>query len=355
MQSLYPLIRLYAPDNDNARTYQMKDRLIAQSYCSVLGFSKGTKKYDMLYHFTDPAKCPPHLNGDLSLVVEHIMRERTADTPSKLNIGEVNKLLDELHSLGNRHHHHNHTFRETKSPNKGERSKTVAKSRGKWLKKVVEKGLSPVEHKWLVRIILKKPEYGFGYTSLLKHLSPYAMELWSAHTSLKSLCDTLAYPQYERSRQQEEENEKQFEKGTATRWEPQKEKVAIGNIFAPMMSGKLYFEKAMSVISTNHTIYLKTSPEKACLALRFPAICAEVKLDGERMLAHVLDGKVTIQTRNRNWYSDLYSPVLGAPIRRALSNHRVNVILDGEVMAWDNVRKDLVPFGSNRTIANYRR
>jgi hypothetical protein len=33
----------------------------------------------------------------------------------------------------------------------------------------------------------------------------------------------------------------------------------------------------------------------------------------------------------------------------------MDVILDGEVIAWDDVRKETVPFGNNKTIANMRR
>jgi len=38
--------------------------------------------------------------------------------------------------------------------------------------------LSAVEHKWLVRILQKKMEIGVGYITMLKHISPYAIELW---------------------------------------------------------------------------------------------------------------------------------------------------------------------------------
>lgn len=52
--------------------------------------------------------------------------------------------------------------------------------------------------------------------------------------------------------------------------------------------------------------------------------------------------------------SELYCPVLGPPIRRAVKKG-FDVILDGEIVAWDSVRAETVPFGSNRTIANLRK
>jgi len=55
------------------------------------------------------------------------------------------------------------------------------------------------------------------------------------------------------------------------------------------------------------------------------------------------------------WYSDLYSPIIGPPLRRAIAKYDVDVILDGEVIAWDNARKETIPFGANRAVAKCRR
>ena len=72
------------------------------------------------------------------------------------------------------------------------------------------------------------------------------------------------------------------------------------------------------------------------------------------MLVHVNRGEVTMHTRSQTWYSNVYSPVLGPAIRRAIG-YDVDVILDGEIVAWDNVKKEHIPFGNNRTVANIRR
>ena len=53
--------------------------------------------------------------------------------------------------------------------------------------------------------------------------------------------------------------------------------------------------------------------------------------------------------------SKLYSPVLGPSIRRAIARYDVDVILDGEVVSWDNERQETIPFGINRTVAIQRR
>jgi ATP dependent DNA ligase domain len=50
----------------------------------------------------------------------------------------------------------------------------------------------------------------------------------------------------------------------------------------------------------------------------------------------------------------LYSPVLGPPIRRAIGQWNLDLILDGEVLAWDSDRQENVPFGYNRNVAQLR-
>jgi DNA ligase-4 len=355
-QSIFPLLRLYCPDIDLARNYNIKERVIAQIYCNALGLMKNGRNYEMLYNFTDAQKVPQERAGDLSLVVEHVMEERISSQPSMMKVGDINQLLDELAGLRQLQHHHNHRWRETgSSDNKSKKNVNLVALREKWLRKVIAKGLSPLEHKWLVRIIMKKPEFGLRSNVILRMWSPYAIELYSAHNSLKSLCDKLANPEYEESRKKQEELERKMNQGLSSRWDPQSQPVILGNVLSPMLSSKLTFEKCMTQISGNHIDYLKISPEKDYLALKFPVVCAEVKLDGERMLVHVRNGKVTMHTRNGNWYSELYGPLLGSPLRRALSKYKVDVVLDGEVMAWDNRRKELVPFGHNRTVANFRR
>jgi hypothetical protein len=62
-----------------------------------------------------------------------------------------------------------------------------------------------------------------------------------------------------------------------------------------------------------------------------------------------------IQTRRGNWYSQLYSPVLGPFIREAVGDFDVDVILDGEVIAWDDKQKVTLPFGCNRRVAKLRK
>ena len=78
-------------------------------------------------------------------------------------------------------------------------------------------------------------------------------------------------------------------------------------------------------------------------------------MDGERDLVHIKRGIVTIQTRNNVWYSPLYSPAIGPALRAAIAAYDVDVILDGEMIAWDATENKPIPFGSNRAVAEMNR
>ncbi|CAJ1953471.1 unnamed protein product [Cylindrotheca closterium] len=354
-QSLYPLLRLYCPDIDNKRFYNMKESQIATAYINALSLGDGSTA-KMLKNYTDSQHAPPHLVGDLSLVVEQVMKDRRTFPKSKMRLQDINSLLDELAGLKKKTHHHNHQWREGSQGIKPKKNANLNDMREKWLKKVIDsKKLSPLEHKWLVRIIMKKPEFGMRSMTILKFYSRYAPEIMGTHNSLLSLCNKLANPEYEKNRRQKEEEEKKANQGICSRWDPQTQPVVLRNMLSPMLSSKLTFEKAMAQVTANHTEYLKGAQDIKCLALEFPVMCAETKLDGERMIIHFQNGTVRMHTRNGKWYSGLYSPVLGPAVRRALQNYTVDAIFDGEIMSWDNQKKELVPFGYNRTIANYRR
>lgn len=50
----------------------------------------------------------------------------------------------------------------------------------------------------------------------------------------------------------------------------------------------------------------------------------------------------------------MYSPVLGPAIREAFGHLNMDVIIDGEILAWDDDKKETIPFGNNQTVARLR-
>lgn len=84
------------------------------------------------------------------------------------------------------------------------------------------------------------------------------------------------------------------------------------------------------------------------------AFTAEVKLDGERMLAHIgfmKDERVVhFYTRRANDYTDTYS-AMGSHLKECMRYPGTQCILDGEILAWDDEVEAIMPFGDNRTVA----
>jgi len=130
-----------------------------------------------------------------------------------------------------------------------------------------------------------------------------------------------------------------------------------------MFSVRTSFDATLSDISRRHRAFAddheSTVPQSA-LAPRHPALTVETKLDGERFILHVSrDGVVKAQSRRAVWYryelepaalcewalcpnsfsrrarptfihSDIYSPVLGPAVRKAVGHLNMDIILDGE-------------------------
>ncbi len=138
------------------------------------------------------------------------------------------------------------------------------------------------------------------------------------------------------------------------------EPAALNSTIAPMLSMRTSFDTFLVDIQKRHktftSILENVDPIKSCLAMKHPTFSCEIKMDGERILCHIKKGgSIKIQTRNAVWYTKLYSPVLGPPLRRALGSYNVDVILDGEVISWDNAKKEIIPFGQNRGVAKARK
>ena len=150
---------------------------------------------------------------------------------------------------------------------------------------------------------------------------------------------------------------------------PHTDGVKVGHAYAPMLADRTSFQNLLSNLQqriNNNPVLLKTAAgltkaeyKKRILDLpldmKHPPFIGEIKMDGERMLFHVKRGVVTCHSRRNNWYSEMYSPCLGPAIREALRKWDVDCVFDGEVIAWDDFRSEVIPFGMNRAVAKYRR
>jgi hypothetical protein len=68
--------------------------------------------------------------------------------------------------------------------------------------------LSPIEHKWIVRIILTRLELGVGSDSIINFYHAWAEDLYAANKNIKTLCSTLCDEAFIKMRKEEMELEK---------------------------------------------------------------------------------------------------------------------------------------------------
>lgn len=313
-QSLYPILRLMIPEVDNSRNTYVKEKFIAAMYTDALGLVKGQEAYEKLFNFTNPQH---NKLADLSVAVEEVVKDRTACPPSNTSVGEINDLLDKLCSLRKSQTKSNHDWRESSqtttmmSPKKPKRN--INEQRAKWMHDMLYVfQLSPLEHKWLVRIMLKQMEMGVGWRTILKWYHPYAMELWNAHNSLKAVCNKICRKNFQQKIVQTTEVSLEPTERhllMASYMEGSSEDIEIDKMFGPMLSVRSSFESVMYDLSFRHAKFLKEwqggdllNEASMTLACKFPTFCMEVKLDGERMIVHIKNGIVKMHSRNSKWF-----------------------------------------------------
>lgn len=140
--------------------------------------------------------------------------------------------------------------------------------------------------------------------------------LWSAHNSLKGICDTICDPEFSKARdlldlQRGKDAGGETKIGLDSYMPKSLVVPQFGVIFSPMLSERTGFARILDDISRRHRDYIQSdearlhAPNVAndSLAFKHPAFAVEPKLDGERLLVHVgRNGVIKMHTRRGNWY-----------------------------------------------------
>jgi len=390
--SPYPYLRLILCDHDSSRAHTgLKEAKIATTWAGAMGLTKGSgsggggsKHYAQLVGFNNPNLVKDKNSvGDLSCVVRDVVMERyynntatKAMKGSKLTVGEVNEWLDLLVDIvkdrfgmpttttttaaaaNGEHGVNKSTWR--KGLEKAMSSQKSAKKQDKYVtlvEKLFNRNLSPVEHKYIVRILLQDIRVGINLKAILGYINPHAIEIYNSFNNLNDTCTRLSDPKYVRLLEATvEANSREIMETNRNIWmTPSTLPAVIQKTISPMLSRRTSFDTFLKEVAFRHAQLSKAlppaSPAKSCLAIQHPAFLVDIKMDGERDLIHVHRGVVTVQTRNGTWYSPLYSPAIGPSIRAAIAGYDVDVILDGEMLAWDGKEDKPIPFGSNRAVA----
>lgn len=149
----------------------------------------------MLFDYNDPSLVKKEEGlSDFSSVVRTVMKGTKVDRPSDWTVGEINQALDEFTRLKGMVEKGKE--RALKSPTKKRKPPTLKEYQVEWLRKLnvdepKRKGLSALEHKWLVRILIQK-NMNFGLVSLEcnpTHVhSPYTRLLLHCGAGMATYC-----------------------------------------------------------------------------------------------------------------------------------------------------------------------
>jgi DNA ligase N terminus len=171
-ESIFPILRLLLPEKDGSRQIQMAESTLGVMYGTALGFSVQSNKYRMLLRYSDPNSGLTKAQGlgDFSIVVQTVVGFTKVNSPnsgSGYTVGRINEALDLLASLPGkaRQLKSNHDWKRDVNGKPPAKPPTLKTLRARWLRQLNEgsangAGLSPLEHKWLVRILLKKLQFG---------------------------------------------------------------------------------------------------------------------------------------------------------------------------------------------------
>lgn len=278
-KTLYPLIRLLMCKADK-RSFNMKIAKMGTLYSKVMGLG-GEDKSKLL-----------KLSGEFSDVLYGILITRNG--PKQVVKNTVKDANDFIERLTN--------------ANESKQDAVVSE---------VYHRFTPLEQKWLCRIVLKDLKLG-GAVSAKNILGDALFKCYEGDNDLEKVGQLMADELDHRER-----GLKPFNK------------------FNCMLAGTLNVGGDVTV------------PEMVNLEMDGP-FYADVKLDGERIMLHKKGKEAQLWTRNGNDYTQNYQVFLNEVIDGGLICAE-DCILDGEMVSWDNENQKEIAFGNNRTVGIYEK
>lgn len=293
------MLRLIIPKKDVDRDrYGIQTYTFGQTYVRILGIQP---KSDVAKRLT--AKCS---SKDYPNVVYDVMKNRCCDV-CKLTVYDVNNHLDTIADC------YKNNNRKSEFPTRARDRHFLKNSGGKAenafislfiseideeIIKMVE-GMTAVDQKWLVRIILKDMNLGVKPGTILTIFNPSAKEFLNQYSSLSRVCQAI-------------EKGEVFEDGGSV--------VELFRRCNPMLCQRGTIEKLQSLL--NHKEYY-----------------LETKMDGERFHMHIKDGEYKYYSRGGHEFNSFGSNKSGGsltPFIEPLFKVPVkNLILDGEMMVFN--------------------
>ncbi|PGH19466.1 DNA ligase 4 [Polytolypa hystricis UAMH7299] len=307
---IYPAFQLIIPEKDRDRAmYGLKEKAIGKLLVKVMKIDKNSEDGFNLLNWKVPGQSlASRMAGDFAGRCFEVISKRPIRTEvGNMSIEEVNAQLDKL---------------------------AVASKESEQVPIFADfyRRMNPEELMWLIRIILRQMKIGATERTLFNIWHPDAESLFSISSSLRRVCWELYDPN--------------------VRLEGDEARVTLMQCFQPQLAQfqMQSFERMV---------------QKMRLSEKDPEFWIEEKLDGERMQLHMAsDDSVPGGKRFGFWsrkakdYTYLYgngfydeNGALTRHLKEAFADGVENIILDGEMIAWDIEQDAPVPFGTLKTAA----
>jgi DNA ligase-4 len=269
----------------------MKEKVLGKLVVKVLNISNDSEDAKALLNWKHGRG---RSAGDFSAVCLDVIQKRKVHSEyGVVTIDQVNEWLDEL-----------------SASNKTEDQV-----------KVIQRfydNMSSKELKWIIRIIIRSMRIGVTERTLLACWHPDAPARFNVTSNLKRVC-----------------------------WELHDVSYRLSEVEVSVLS---CFQPQLATFFKNYDRVVKSMPDDG--------FYIEEKMDGERIQIHIsCYGKQTKYfSRRGNDYTDSYgtsydddSGSLSDFLKRAMNENVENCVLDGEMVAWDEVGEVILPFGSLKT------
>ncbi|RLV95937.1 DNA ligase 4 [Spathaspora sp. JA1] len=316
---LYPSARLIYPDKAG-RLYYIRDVTLARLIIKMYSIPRDSDDYNMLYNWklqyqkTKRFTADERNLRDLPLQAARIIANRRnyMTTTQEYTVSHMNNKLDEL--------------------NMAKKSAELVE-----VLKPLFDTLTIPELRWLIHIILKKTILGFMENYFLNSWHPDASRLYSICNNLQKTVNYLLDPNQ--------------------RVDPNLLSVHPLYPFKPQLAQKVTSSYLKVIKNLQKLTEMEPPMEKLFQSLDLKdKFYIEEKMDGDRMVLHKQGHNFKFYSRRLKDYSFLYGEnfefgSLTKYLTDAFPKNVDSVILDGEMVAYDYVRKVILPFGTLKSSA----
>lgn len=323
--NISPALSLIFPNKDS-RKYFIKDVALTRLVIKLLRLQQGSTDYLIIKNWKKSyqqkiqltGSNEHRLTGDLPLIIARIMlrrRDPNSVVETSVTVTEVNDVLDKL------------------SQN------TLASDQLEVLDPFLDR-LTITEVRFFFQIILKESMLSFFERSFFIAWHPDAFNLYKVCNDIKKVFWLLTDPEKRLTPQQ-------LCVQPMYSFIPQSSKsltLSYENLCKKMKSGMSLSDKDPKLVNLYKDVGIQDH------------FLIEEKIDGDRMLMHMVEGNFKWHTRRRRDYTFIYGEnyhlgSLTKHLTGAFHKNVKSIVLDGEMVAWSKDRQLVLPFGTLRSAA----